>query len=168
MDMTPIAIRPAEFDRELQAAMKSLKAFALSLTRSGPAADDLVQDTVLRILRFPDNFQPGTSMKAWAFTIMRNIFIDGIRAAKRTPLSMDDEELASFMPVQSATQLAKVELDETMAAMAKLSEAHSEIILLALSGRDYDAMAEHLGIPTGTVRSRLARARRHLREATGA
>jgi RNA polymerase sigma-70 factor (ECF subfamily) len=139
-----------------------LRRYAMFLTRSRADADDLIQETMLRVLTKLHLWQPGTDFRAWSFTIMRNQNINNIRRRARMNRLLAE---AAPDPAVSGNQLASVELRDVAAALGELPAAQRSIIVLV--GRDgaaYTGVARSLGIPIGTVRSRLSRARTALRE----
>ncbi|MEZ5669164.1 MAG: sigma-70 family RNA polymerase sigma factor [Alphaproteobacteria bacterium] len=149
---------------EIQALMPRLLAYARSMTRGGDNADDLVQTCLERALRNINQFKPGTNLRAWMFTILRNTHINEIRRRARWAGSMDCTECEDLFPV-SATQESRVELRDFRRAFAKLSDQDRRVLtLVGAEGMSYQDAAEALSVPIGTVRSRLSRARNRLRE----
>ena len=143
-----------------------LRRYARALTRSSDRADDLVQDTLLRALTKLHLWQPGTDIRAWLFTIMRHQYINLLRREAREA-SVDIEHVASTM-VATTDPTARRQLVELDQALARLAPEHREVLLLVgLEGMDYENVAQFLGVPTGTVRSRLSRGRKRLRELMG-
>jgi len=141
-----------------------LRRFARALRNDG-GADDLVQDCVERALRKIDLWQQGTNMRAWLFRILYNLHLSTMRSTARLPptVSLDDLDLRASA---GAGQQATVELRELAEAMHALpAEQRDVVVLVALEGMRYDEAAEVLGVPLGTVRSRLSRARTALRDA---
>lgn len=137
-----------------------LRSYARALTRNRAAADDLVQDTVVRILTSIDQFD-GSSFAAWSSTILHNRFIDDCRRVRRHE-GIAEERTTSAV-VQEPTQDFAVELDETLRVLDRLSPKHREIItLICVKEFSYERTAQQLDIPVGTVRSRLSRARQEL------
>lgn len=145
--------------QELTRLAPMLRRFAYSLTGSAADADDLLQNTLERLLErgLPDDIEPAK----WAFRVCRNLWIDEYRARKvrqRNTYALDDtEEPATDGEQAIHNQIALAQVD---AAMDQLpDEQRSIIALVAVQGMSYKEVAETLGIPTGTVMSRLARAR---------
>jgi len=142
--------------------LPKLRSYAGALTRNPSSADDLVQDAAVRILTSVDRFD-GVNFESWSGTILRNRFIDDCRRFRRARLI---EPLIQARPVQNATQDFVVELDETMRFLEALAPIHREIItMISIEELSYERAAQRLGIPIGTVRSRLSRARLALEEA---
>lgn len=143
---------------DLIACLPDLRAYARSLTRNRHDADDLVQDTVVRIMNSADRFQPGTNFKAWAFTILRNRFLNEFVAKRKQTRDMDDAEMEQ-VPT-SARQEEGLELADFQRIFHKLPEDHRSILaLVAGSGLAYEDVAKVLDCAVGTVKSRVHRAR---------
>ncbi len=144
---------------------------ALRLTRDPDRAQDLVQDTYVRALRYQHSYQPGTNMKAWLFAIMRNLFWDRFRGGRPEDLSLDDDtgdfalydRLKDETAVPEAQVLDRLAADEVVKAVETLNPLHREVVLLVdVEGMAYKDAAEVMGVPIGTVMSRLHRARQQL------
>ena len=144
-----------------------LRRYALALTRASDRADDLVQDTLLRALNKLHLWQPGTDLRAWLFTIMHHQYVNTVRREARQTATTDIEHISSTL-VATTDPTARRQLLELDRALARLPAEQREVLLLAgLEGMDYDSVAQILGVPIGTVRSRLSRARERLRELMG-
>lgn len=138
-----------------------LRRYARALTGDASRADDLVQDTLERALAKLDLWQPGSDLRAWLFTLMHNLFVNQIRARRPQETVIDD---ALDEPV-SGGQLEALAARDIHAALARLPEAQREVLLLVgLEQFGYAEAAEVLGVPVGTVMSRLARAREKMRQ----
>ena len=158
-----------DFERDLVAALPVLRRFALSLCRRSDLADDLVQTTVERAVKARDRFDPATRLQPWLFRILRNAWIDeGRRRGTRgTEIDVTDMPEAAVFDGARATEAALM-LKQTEAAIATLPEEQAEVILLVgMEGLSYAEAAEVLGIPKGTVMSRLARGRVALAQKMG-
>jgi len=143
---------------ELLACLPDLRAYARSLTRNRHDADDLVQDAVLRMLNSADRYQQGTNFKAWAFTILRNRFLNEFVAKRKMTQEMDDSALERV--AVSAKQDEGLELTDFQRIFHSLPEDHRSILaLVAGSGMPYEDVARILGCAVGTVKSRVHRAR---------
>lgn len=154
----------AAFERELLHSIPGIRPYSRKLTRDRHAAEDLVQDTLLRALERHSQWQRGTNLAAWLRTIMRNRYLEGRR--KPAPLCAGDLSDDAFIPSpqQEADQPLYLELQETGKAVDKLAARFREVIeMAALDGASYEDMAATLKVPVGTVRSRLFRARHALR-----
>jgi RNA polymerase sigma-70 factor, ECF subfamily len=146
---------------ELVALLPRLRRFATSLAGAGAQADDLVQDALERALRKTHLYKPGTRLDSWVFRIMQNAWIDTVRAGKvRATSSIDVDGFdAAGVDGRTATEAA-VTLSRVRAAMAQMSPDHRIVIsLVMVEGYSYREAAEILGVPEGTVTSRLFRAR---------
>lgn len=139
-----------------------LRRYARYLVRDVDRADDLVQESLTRAIAKLDSWTPGTNLRAWLFVILRNCFINEMRRERLMGEMPDDPHL----PSAPANQESHVALLEVRKAFLELSQEHREILLLvAIEGLCYEDAAEILGLPLGTVRSRLSRARQALRDA---
>lgn len=146
---------------EMIALLPRLRAFARSLTRAQDSADDLVQATCEKALRNLGAFTPGTRMDAWLFRIMRNAWIDTLRA-RRDHASLGDPGEAADPAGEDGRQvvMARLDLADVVRAVDALPEdQRSVLMLVCVEGMRYREAAAALGIPEGTVMSRLARGR---------
>ena len=152
---------------EIIGCIPALRVFARSLCRDRTEADDLVQETLLRAIENIARFQPGTNLRAWLFTILRNRFYSGW--AKRARERPGDADCVSSMPVATAEgQFWHLRMQEMEQALHELPRHYREtIILVAVLGESYLQTAEILGCDIGTVKSRVSRARAALRERLG-
>ena len=155
------------FARELVALRGELQARALRLTRDPAAADDLVQDSIERALRFRAQFTPGTSLRSWAQTIVFTLFITGYRRRRREreavrSLTVDPCAWTAAEPM--SVEGAQRDLSPTLRrALDGLPRAFREVIVMVDVGDfSYRDAADALGVPIGTVMSRLHRARKQL------
>lgn len=138
-----------------------LRRYARALVGDRAAADDLVQDTLERAWSRFAQWRAGSDLRAWLFSIMHNLRVDQLRRPGLNALPMDDEEL--MVPTR-ATQSDHLEVVDLEAALARLAEEQRAVLLLvALEDMSYEEVAAALGIPIGTVMSRLARGRERLR-----
>ncbi|GGC66176.1 RNA polymerase sigma factor [Marinobacter halophilus] len=151
--------------QEITELLPSLRRFAYSLTGSMPDADDLLQNTVERLLvrSRPDD----VDLTKWAFRVCRNVWIDECRARKVRRVAADKPELSEGQVVDGEHHTTQqIEWNRVDAAMAELPQEQRQIIsLVAIQGLPYKVVAEILEVPRGTVMSRLARARVALRDA---
>ncbi|HCL65589.1 MAG TPA: RNA polymerase subunit sigma [Rhizobium sp.] len=154
------------FKREMLAALPNLRAFAVSLSGRHHVADDLVQDTIMKAWAKQDHFEPGTNMKAWLFTILRNEFYSQMRKRGREVSDTD-----GFFTSQLAThpqQYGALDLQDFKKALDQLpSDQREAIILVGASGFAYEEAAEICGCAVGTIKSRINRARNKLQELLG-
>ena len=163
--------QPDAFAGEVLGFLEPLYATALRLTRNRPDAEDLVQDTVVKALRFADRFTPGTNLKAWLYTILHNTWRNRRRDASRDTVDVDSsrvEEAAQLDGPLAAETPEQILLRSTLdadlqAALDALPEAFREAVWLRdVEEFTYAEIAEMLGIPAGTVMSRISRGRRQL------
>ncbi len=162
--MTPATVSPS-FTLDLLAQTAQLRRTARRRASGhDDLADDLVQETLIRAWAHRDRFAEGTNMGAWLHTILRNTHISHIRKASREQVGIDPEwEARLSCPSNQEVHIALVEVAE---AMESLSESDRQALLvLGAEGRPHKEFARAAGCALGTVRSRLSRARRHLRTA---
>src|ERR1700680_1228171 len=146
---------------DILASVPSLRAFAISLSGNGDRADDLVQETLLRALANIDSVQPGSTLPAWLFTILRNLFRSDYRKRRRE-VEDADGSYAKTLKTQPA-QNAHLEFEEFRAALDKLPQDQREaLILVGASGFSYEDAAAICGCAVGTIKSRVNRARSKL------
>jgi RNA polymerase sigma-70 factor, ECF subfamily len=148
--------------RGIEGEIPALRRYARFLLRDPEAADDLVQDTLLRAVSRVHLWRPG-NLRGWLFTILRNLHLNSRRDASRRPtlLPLDDVD----EPRTNGEQVSRVEVAEALAAFQRLSEEQREVMfLVVVEGLRYREAAEFLGVQVGTVMSRLARARERLRQ----
>jgi RNA polymerase sigma-70 factor (ECF subfamily) len=153
------------FERELLELAPFLRAFARTLAKSPEVAEDLSQNTIVQALKAYGAFIPGTNMKAWLFTIMRNLFYSEHRRAWRQ--QEWDPKLAEQILAPHA-ELSEAEATENfrrmLACLACLEQGKSDaIIAVGYLGMSYEEAGNCLDCPAGTVKSRVARGRRELR-----
>jgi RNA polymerase sigma-70 factor, ECF subfamily len=140
------------------ASIPSMRAFAISLTNNIDQADDLVQETIEKALRNIGRFEPGTNMNAWLFTILRNAFYSHYRK-RRNEVEDPDGTYAERLRAPPEQQ-AKLDHQDLQAALAKLPVDQREaLILVGAQGLSYDEVADICGVPVGTIKSRVNRAR---------
>jgi RNA polymerase sigma-70 factor, ECF subfamily len=157
---------PASFKEALLAEMSNLRAFAISLSGSVSMADDLVQETLLRAWSKSDKFQPGTSIRAWMFTILRNIYYSNYR--KRAREVQDSDNAYAQRLVVSGDQESHLDLEDFRKALARLPlEQREVLILVGANGLSYEQAATICDVEIGTIKSRLSRARSKLVEILG-
>lgn len=137
-----------------------LRRYARALVNDHASADDLVQDTLERAWAKLHLYRRGTDLRAWLFTVMHNVHVNKVRSARATdPLDDEMPELA-----QRAAQGESLVVRDLDRAIARLPDEQREVLLLVtLEEMSYDQVARALGIPIGTVMSRLSRAREKLR-----
>jgi RNA polymerase sigma-70 factor (ECF subfamily) len=152
--------------------LEPLYAVALRLTRNRSDAEDLVQDTYVKALRFAHQYQPGTNLKAWLFTILHNTWRNRVRDSARAPVvDVDSDQLDEAAALDGAAVaetperiLLRATLDaDLQAALDEMPEAFRQAVWLRdVEELSYQEIADALGIPIGTVMSRISRGRRQL------
>lgn len=144
----------------------ALRAFARTFYRNPNDADDLVQDTLVKALNAFDTYEPGTRLKSWMFTIMRNTFYTRIKVYTReAPGAID---CVAAMPTTEATQEWSIRGKEVLDALARLPPHQREVMtLIGILGESYEDTAAICGCAVGTVKSRLNRARQSILEDLG-
>lgn len=154
---------------DIAALLPRLRRFARALTGHVADADDVVQIAMERALTRIDQFQMGTRLDAWMFSIVRNAWIDEARSRTRRGKVFAPAELGEHVGSDGAAQMhAKLEADEVWAAMRKLPEEQREAVaLVCVEGLAYREAADALGVPIGTLTSRLARGREALQGMLG-
>jgi len=156
----------ASFKDELLAEIRNLRAFAISLSGSVTLADDLVQETLLRAWANSDKFQPGTSLRAWLFTILRNIYYSNYR--KRAREVQDSDGFYARRLTVPGDQESHLDLEDFRRALTMLPVEQREVLtLIGASGLSYEEAAEVCEVGIGTIKSRLSRARAKLVEILG-
>lgn len=157
------------FEADLVAALPQLRRYALSLCRQGALADDLVQGTVERAVAAKIRLDPETRIEAWLFRILRNLWIDHTRRNRTRGVELDVTEMpdAAIHDGERALE-AVLMLRKTEAAIATLPGDQQDVLrLVCIEGMSYAETSGILGIPMGTVMSRLARSRVALAEKLG-
>jgi len=152
------------FERELLILLPRLRRFARSLTRDAADADDLCQTSLERALKARDQWQEGTRLDSWMYRIIRNCWIDETRSRARRAQTFVPEEAGAGVGVAAHEDIERrAELHDVDRAMAQLPDEQREVIALVLiEGLAYREAAEILGIPMGTLTSRLTRGRQAL------
>ncbi|MCP4446820.1 MAG: sigma-70 family RNA polymerase sigma factor [Myxococcales bacterium] len=164
---------PCDFDSLVLPLRSDLYGTAMRYTHSASDADDLVQDTLVRAYGAWERFEPGSNCRAWLFRILTNSFINGYRKRKHhrrfTQENHDDACAAVFGDVEARCQSPRKVMveeclgDEVSAALESLGDDYRQVVEMAdLGGQRYRDIAGKLGVPIGTVMSRLYRARRQL------
>lgn len=146
------------------AEIPRLRRYARALVRDRDSADDLVQDCLERALARLDNWRTGDNPRRWLFTIMHHLFIDQTRRTRRRSevvmLNLDDSEALSA-PAEQAESVASREILDALQAIGP--ERRAALVIVGVEGFSYAEAAAMLGIPAGTVMSRVARGREELR-----
>jgi RNA polymerase sigma-70 factor (ECF subfamily) len=157
----------AEFDTMLLNNTEFLKPFAITLTRDNEQAKDLFQETVFRALSNRDKYNAGTNIKAWLYTIMRNIFINNYRRKSKQNTIFDstpnDYLLNHNQGAVANEAIAGINIKEVKAAIYSLPNVFKNPFLLYFDGYKYHEIADMLGEPLGTIKSRIHFARKLLK-----
>jgi len=165
------------FEREVLPHLDSIYSMALRLARNREDANDLLQDTILRALRFFHQFTPGTNCRAWVLTILFNNFRNGYRKSGREQVSPSESEFVERLEAESLASdqsqsdpeslaFANVMAPELTAALDEIPEEFRiALMLVDVEELSYREVSEVLTVPVGTVKSRVSRGRSLLREA---
>jgi RNA polymerase sigma-70 factor (ECF subfamily) len=146
---------------EVVALIPALRAFAWSLSHNGSDADDLVQDTLIKAWTNREKFEPGTNLRAWLFTILRNTYYTAVLRRRREVRDEAGEYAGALR--SPPTQDWSVAMHALQAALQKLPVEHREaLILVGAAGLSYEEAAEICGCALGTIKSRVNRARARL------
>lgn len=157
---------PAEIRAALVELMPNLRAFARSLCPNPARADDLVQDALVKGLANIKKFEPGTNLRAWMFTILRNTYYSDLRKKRREVEDAEGEHAARL--ASPPAQIGAIDLEDFKRAFAELNDDHREVLtLVGAFGMAYEEAAEICGCAVGTVKSRVNRARKRLAELLG-
>ena len=156
-----------EIHRRIEAELPRLRRYARALARDATTADDLVQDCLARALGKLHLWREGTDLRAWLLTILHNQYVNQVRRGVREGIAVGLSETEPML-TRPPQQGKSLELRDLRRALAKLpDEQRSVILLVGLEGMRYEAVADVLGVPVGTVRSRLSRGREALRRLIG-
>jgi RNA polymerase sigma-70 factor (ECF subfamily) len=154
-----------QIEKEIIALLPRLKRFAMSLTRSGAAADDLAQATVERAIANLDKWQPGTRLDSWMYRIAHNLYRNDMRnqVTRGEKLGVIQMETERSVDGERAA-MARLEFSAVSVAIAQLpGEQREALLLVAVEGRSYQEVAEITSASVAAVTSRVARAREVLR-----
>ena len=152
-----------DFNRHLAQNRSALESFAFKFTRDYEDANDLVQDTFLKAIKYSEKFKEGTNFKGWLYTIMKNTFINGYRRTVKTRSLMSvQEEIPASQMLDGATTNSgenKFMMEDINNAMKHLQPEYLTPFLKYFEGFKYHEIAEELNIPIGTVKTRIHMAR---------
>ena len=165
--MVPARNRPLKEDLKAKIIeqIPGLRRFARYLARDADHADDLVQETLIRALGALPQLDPGGNLRAWLFTILQNVLRGEWRRRRRSPVRLEVPVDTAPEPSKSGGQIETASLNELAHAIRKLPPRFREVLMLCgVEGFDYEEAANILGVPVGTIRSRLSRARAMLKE----
>jgi len=156
-----------EFYNRFYALSGVLNAFAYNLTKNTEESKDLFQETAFRAMTNIDKFRPDTNLKAWLFTIMKNIFINNYRKKSKANTIIDDTENLYYLNTGSAISNG-AESNIIFEELTELVEALDDNVrvpfMMHYQGFKYQEIADHLDLPLGTVKSRIFFARKELKE----
>lgn len=157
-----------QFQKKLLGMQDNMCSFALSLTANMADAEDLMQDTSLRVLNNRDKFKDNVNFKGWVLTVMRNIFINNYHRLARTQAvidsSADPYNVPAYGNVESATPESAMTINEITDSIEMLPNNLREPFSMHISGYKYNEIADELGLPLGTVKSRIFLARQSLQK----
>lgn len=153
-----------ELERSIHDYVTSLRRYALVLTRNGDAAEDLVQETLVKAIAASDRWQPGTDLRVWLFRILHNTHV----SERRRHRVREDAKLSIPEAVDRTDPTKRIEVQQVLDALDQLPEAQRQpIVLVALEEMSYAEAAQTLDVPLGTFYSRLGRGREALRQIVG-
>ncbi len=156
-----------ELRRDLAALRPELFGRAIRMARSPQVAEDLVQDTIERALRFETTYQPGTNVRAWVNQILFSVFMTRCRRGRRERNALDllsTDPCAWTVPERQHTEMQKLSPPVAKALKALPKGFRNTVVLIDIEELPYKAAAKRMRVPVGTVMSRLHRARRMLAE----
>ena len=157
-----------EFTYSINKISKSLRPFALRLTKDGEEANDLLQETLLKAFTNRDKFAEGTNLKAWLYTIMKNTFITNYQRLVRKKTFIDTTSnlhyINSLDNITDNLAYSSFTLEDISTAMKKLDDVYRTPFVMHFRGFKYHEIAEKLNIPIGTVKNRIHIARKELKD----
>lgn len=154
-----------DFRSQLAGEIPHLRRFARALSGDPALADDLVQDCIERALRKSHLYDPARPLRAWLYAVLRNLFISGLRREGRSTVVKTVDDLTDGEGAVPPMQEDRLAASLVAEALNRLPAQHREVIVLVgLEEMSYRDVAEILGLPIGTVMSRLSRARESLKQ----
>lgn len=166
---TPTAVSYDAFEQDLLSLQANMYSFALSLTADTTKAEDLMQDTTLKVLVNKKKYRENTNFKGWVFTVMRNLFINDYHRTVRTRDIFDSNTDIAYLGTHqdsegmSAPDRA-LTLSEINQAIGSLVDEYRDPFSMYLAGFKYKEIADQMNLPIGTVKSRIFFARKKLQE----
>lgn len=154
-----------EFNTMVSNHSSVLRGYAIQYTKNWDDAEDLIQDTLLKALRYKDHFEEGTNFKGWIFTIMRNIFINGYKRKKLQMALLETaktEGALNYNRISENNISTEMNAEEIRKAIAGLTKEYKQPFQMYLDGFHYEEIAAEMNIPIGTVKSRIFHARQKL------
>ncbi len=156
----------SEFGTMILTHQSFLQQLALKLTRDSEESDDLMQETFFKALKNQDKFQQGTNIKGWLYTIMKNTFINAYRKRKNQNTFVDETDNKYFINLGESEKTvqtdASIDREYMMNRINEVERTYVETFMMYYNGYKYEEIAEILGIPLGTVKSRIFLARRKM------
>lgn len=156
----------SEFSSMILTHQDFLRQLALKLTKSSDDSDDLIQETLFKALKNRDKFQEGTNIKGWLYTIMKNTFINAYRKRKNQNTFVDETENKYFINMRESEKSVStdsiVDHKYIMKQINSVDKTYLETFMMYYNGYKYEEISEILGIPLGTVKSRIFLARRKM------
>ncbi len=156
----------SEFGTMILTHQSFLQQLALKLTRDAEESDDLMQETFFKALKNQDKFQQGTNIKGWLYTIMKNTFINAYRKRKNQNTFVDETDNKYFINLGESEKTvqtdASIDREYMMNRINEVERTYVETFMMYYNGYKYEEIAEILGIPLGTVKSRIFLARRKM------
>lgn len=158
-----------EFNYHVKEHYEPLRGYALKLTRAMEDAEDLVQETMLKAFNNKDKFAPGTNLKGWLYTILKNLFINDYRRKVKRVVVHDDTEKQYFLENANFSDknngVGRIAMQEINKAVSELPENLRVPFIKSYEGHKYSEIANELNVPLGTVKIRIHVARKKLMEA---
>ena len=168
-DLAMLTMNEKDFNEKFNELTPSLKSFAYNLTKDNEEAKDLYQETAFRAMTNRDKFKAGTNLKAWLFTIMKNIFINNYRKKVKANTIIDSTENLFYLNSGKNVIFNDADSNMLMQELEGMIEALDDSIktpfLMHFEGFKYQEIADELGLPLGTVKSRIFFARKALKAA---
>ena len=159
-------MKAADFTREILSLEPTLKKFTYRFTRNREESQDLIQDTMLKALLYRDSFRKEVNLKGWLFTIMRNTYINSYRKLQRYRTNHDSTKDLYYLNVEDTHTFhlpdVAYEYEDIWRNVSEIREEFQKPFRMHASGYKYEEIAEHLGIPVGTVKNRIFQARKAL------
>jgi RNA polymerase sigma factor (sigma-70 family) len=156
-----------EFNQMLISTRPVLRGFAINFTRNVEDAEDLIQDTFLKALKYKDKFEDGTNFKGWIYTIMRNIFLNNCKK-QNLGRNIFNHNVSSDSPVVNKASENNIYKEiNTKDIMSSIKDLRDDIRIpfqMAFEGYQYEEIAQKMKVPTGTIKSRIFNARKQLAE----
>ncbi|MEZ4888156.1 MAG: RNA polymerase sigma factor [Chitinophagales bacterium] len=156
------------FNQDVLGMTSSLKPYAINLTKNMDEAKDLLQETMFRAFSHQDKFKEGTNLKAWLFTIMRNIFINKYRKKSKRNTIVDTTENLYYINSSQTSIRNRAEsnfvMKDVVTAIERLNEDYKVPFVMHFKGFKYQEIADDLRLPLGTVKSRIFFARKALKQ----